>query len=347
MLELSDATEFSFNELLIAYFSCRKNKRHTVNALKFEEHFEKNLIILYNELITKTYKPKTYLHFISTAPCYREVWASDFRDRIIHHLIYNRISNKYFNNFIFDSYACIPNKGTLAASKRLDHFIRACSNNFELPAYYLKCDIKNFFVSINKKVLLNVLKDNSIIVEANRQFGYSDYFLDLICIILNQNITGDYKFKGKDFRYKIPFFKRLINSKENCGLPIGNLTSQLFANIYLDVLDKYIKHVLKIKYYIRYVDDIIIIDNSPLDLESIYIRLKEFLLNLGLVFNENKTKTGQIDNIDFVGRIINRYYTKVRKRILKKLNNFNIDDYYGVLKHCNTYTIRKSYNSKY
>lgn len=128
-----------------AYYDCRKHKRNTVNALDFEINLEKNIIRLYTDLVSGNYTISTSICFVVEHPKIREVWAANFRDRIVHHLIYNRYAQLFYNSFIHDSYACIPKKGTLAAAERVHHFCRATIQESTDTAYYLKADIANFF----------------------------------------------------------------------------------------------------------------------------------------------------------------------------------------------------------
>lgn len=140
-----------------AYFSARRNKRNTLAQLKFEINLEANLIKLYEELRNRTYKPLPCTCFITDDPVKREIFSSEFRDRIVHHLLYNYISPIFERRMIYDSYSCRKNKGTLFGIKRLDHHIRSCSNNYMKDAYILKLDLKGYFMSINKQKLYDIL----------------------------------------------------------------------------------------------------------------------------------------------------------------------------------------------
>jgi RNA-directed DNA polymerase len=136
-----------------AYFDCREHKRNTYTALDFELSLERNLYQLYEDLAGGTYKPGSSICFVVIRPKPREVWAAGFRDRVVHHLLYNRIAPRFERTFIADSCACIEGRGTLYAVKRLERKIRSITENWSRPAYYLKCDIANFFVSIDKRIL--------------------------------------------------------------------------------------------------------------------------------------------------------------------------------------------------
>ena len=286
--------DFDFVDLLRAYYDCRKNKRRTISALQFELHLESNLLKLYYELKSGKYKIGRSICFVVTTPKYREVWAANFRDRIVHHLIYAAISERFHKRFISDTYSCIPKRGTLAAAKKLAQYTRSITNNYTKKAYYLKADLTNFFVSINKDILFELLK---IYVK-------EDWLLDLLQLVIYNDPKKNVFVKSKhDLFEKLPKHKSLWNTPNTNGLPIGNLTSQFFSNVYLDVLDKYVKTQLRCKFYCRYVDDFIILSTSPkflcdcLDSISIYIYNK-----LKLRLSPRKCFINSIiKGIDFVG----------------------------------------------
>ncbi len=143
--------------MVAAYFDCRQHKRNTASALAFEVDLERNLVALFDELAAGTYRPGPSICFIVTRPKPREVWAAGFRDRIVHHLLYNRVGPRFERSFIADSCACIKGRGTLYAAQRLEAKVRSITRNWSRPAWYLKCDIANFFVSIDKSILAGLL----------------------------------------------------------------------------------------------------------------------------------------------------------------------------------------------
>ena len=137
-----------FEHLVAAYLDCRRTKRNSTSALAFEARLERNLCDLHAQLVDGSYRPGRSICFVVTRPKPREVWAADFRDRIVHHLLYNRIAPRFHARFTADSCACIPGRGTLYAARRLEHQVRSVTANWARPAHYLKCDLANFFVSI-------------------------------------------------------------------------------------------------------------------------------------------------------------------------------------------------------
>ena len=224
-------------DMFQAYYDARKNKRNTHNALAFEKHLEANVFALCEEVFNKTYQPRPSICFVVNKPVKREIFAADFRDRIIHHLIYNYISPIFEHTFINDSYSCRRGKGTHYGIKRIDHFIRSCSRNYSQDCYVLKLDIKGYFMAMNKKLLYNKIKDELLGKLYKADFEYS-IVIYLIEKTLFNDPTQGCKIKGRKADWQgLPPSKSLFHAKPHCGLPIGNLTSQLFGNIYMNAFD--------------------------------------------------------------------------------------------------------------
>jgi len=356
---------FSFQNLLRAYYQCRKRKRKTINAAKFELNFEGHLLKLEEELKDHTYRPGQSICFIITDPKPREVFAADFRDRIVHHLLVNYLEPRWEKKFIHHSYSCRQNKGAHYAIKDLKRFLKKVSRNFSQPAYYLQADISAFFMSLKKDILFNLIK---------RHTKHPD-ILWLTKQIIFQDPTENFYQKGnlKLFRL-IPPHKSLFKVPKNQGLPIGNLSSQFFANVYLNELDQFAKHQLKIKYYLRYVDDIVILDQNPKQLKIWERQINQFLKEkLKIHLHPQKSILQSIyQGINFVGFIIKPNYSLVRRRTVgnfkRKLWQFNqmpipendgifneqlekilavVNSYYGQFKHANTFNLRKSIYQKH
>ena len=301
--------DITVDELLCAYYECRKRKRNTINALKFETNLERNIMGLYRELVDGSYLPGTSVCFVVTRPKPREVWAADFRDRIVHHLLYNRISDRFHSSFISDSCACIPGRGTLYGARRLESKIRSITQNWSQSAYYLKLDMANFFVSINKNILRDLLFKKIS----------EPWVMWLAETILFHDPRTNVTIKGSSELLKlIPPHKSLFNQPAHLGLPIGNLSSQFFANVYLDSLDQYVKHQIGARHYIRYVDDMILLHESPQWLNSAKEEIDTFSIKrLGLYLNPSKTILQPIHRgVDFVGQIIKPWRSVLRKTTL-------------------------------
>ncbi|VFT61997.1 reverse transcriptase domain protein [Pseudomonas aeruginosa] len=215
---------------------------------------ERNLINLHEDLVAGSYRPGRSICFVVTRPKAREVWAAAFRDRIVHHLLYNHIGASIEAKFIADSCACIPERGTLYAAERLEAKVRSVTQNWRRPAHYLKMDLANFFVAIDKRVLTNQLV--RLIDEP--------WWRRLALQVLWHDPRVDYEVRSRRGLFnKVPQHKRLTAQTAHLGLPIGNLSSQFFANIYLNDLDQFVKHQLRAKHYIRYVDDFLLLHDSP------------------------------------------------------------------------------------
>lgn len=301
--------EPSFEDLVTAYLDCRKRKRNTNSALAFELDRERNLARLYDELLDGTYRPGTSICFVITRPKPREVWAADFRDRIVHHLLYNRISPRFYRSFLPDSCACIPGRGTLYAARRLEAKIRGATQNWSRSAYYLKMDLANFFVSIDKPILGDLL--------ARRVF--EPWWIRLTETVLFHDPRANYVLQGSPERLAlIPPHKSLFNHGLDKGLPIGNLSSQFFANVYLDVLDQFVKHRIGARHYIRYVDDFILLHDSPDWLNLARGSIEELLESkLLLRLNPRKTVLQPIARgVDFVGQVIRPWHRTIRRRVV-------------------------------
>ncbi len=353
-----DKTIFTFEKLYRAYLDCRKNKRKTKNALKFEMNLERNLFQLQKELKNKTYKPGRSICFVVTEPCPREIFAAEFKDRVVHHLLIREINNIGEKVFIFDSFSCRKDKGTHSAVKRLRNFIGKTTKNYKERAYCLKLDVSGFFMAINHDVLYMVLKN--LISKQNRSYQWKNDILWLAKIIIFYKPNKNYITKGDKSLFKlIPPRKSLFNSAQNKGLPIGNYSSQFFANLYLNELDQFIKRYLKCKYYVRYVDDLIILNKDNKKLKYFKNKINRFLKNkLDLELNLNKTKLqGIYKGIEFLGYFVKLDYVLVKRRVISRFKNklfllnkntkikkslAMINSYYGHFKYSFSYNLRKS-----
>jgi len=303
----SAPADFTFQELVRAYFDCRRTKRNSASALAFEERLEHNLRNLYDELHAGSYKPGRSICFVITRPKAREVWAATFRDRIVHHLLHNRIAPRFYARFIADSCACIPGRGTLYAANRLESKVRSITQNWSQPAHYLKCDLANFFVAIDKRIVRELLA---------KQIA-DPYWMTLAETILFHDPRQDFEYRGDPaLLQRVPQHKRLSSQPSHCGLPIGNLSSQFFANVYLDVLDQYVKHGLRCRHYIRYVDDFVLLHESPQWLNDARTKIDTLLHEkLAARLNPTKTVLQPIERgIDFAGQVIKPWRRTLRRR---------------------------------
>ena len=302
---------FSFGNIYRCYLNCRKNKRNTINALKFEFNAEENILNLERELKNKSYRPSRSILFATRKPKLREIFAADFRDRVVHHILVDYLERTWEKIFIYDSYACRKEKGTHKAVMRLQTFLRKISQNGKKKAYYLQLDIKDFFISIDKKILFEMIEKRVM----NKDI------LWLAEKIMFWDCTRSFILRDeKGIMRRIPQNKSLFG-KDNKGLPIGNLTSQFFANIYLNELDQFVKHRLKAKFYIRYVDDFILLANEREQLLGWMREIEEFLkTRLKLRLHPKRRKLQPISNgINFLGYIVRQNYILVRRRVINNM----------------------------
>ncbi len=275
---------YSFENLYHQYLKCRRNKRSTINALAFEVNAEEKLFDLRDELSARTYEPSRAICFVVEQPKMREIIAADFRDRVAHHVLVDRLEAIYEPVFIYDSYACRKSKGAHRAVTRVREFIKRQDGTHGERLYFLHMDIRNFFMTIDKDILYGIL--------AKKVFD--ENLLWLAAKIIFHNPAKNCVLKGKKYLvHSLPPHKSLLHAPENKGLPVGNLTSQFFANLYLNELDQYVKHTLKCRYYVRYCDDFLMLDRSPERLEElkesigIFVREKLALdLNMGRCASE-------------------------------------------------------------
>ena len=356
-------------DLFRAYYDARKHKRNTQSQLDFEFNLEENLVKLYEELRNRTYKVGNSVCFITNVPVKREVFAAHFRDRVVHHLLHNYLSPLFERVFIADSYSCRVGMGTLYGIKRCEHHLRACSDNWRRPCYVLKLDIRGYFMHINRKKLYEQIM-TLLEVYANRKNPEGKYWKDvldydlltyLIREIVFNDPTHNCEMRGTPKEWDgLPPDKSLFHVAKGCGLPIGNLTSQLFSNVYLNALDQFVKRSLGEKHYGRYVDDFFIMSRDKAHLLSLIPRIRDFLWDeLGLTLHPNKIALqSAYKGFAFLGAfikpyrryllhktklrinkrmaIINRYLSESRVQVKQKeLQNISsvVNSYMGYMQH--------------
>jgi len=336
-----------FLELRKAYMDARRHKRSTINQLKFERNLESELLLLERELSERAYELRPSVCFINELPIKREIIAADFRDRVVHHLLYNRIYPVFDKKFIYDSYSCRVGKGTLFGINRARRFLRSCGSSGG-EVWVLRLDIRGYFMAINRELLFKLIMGGL----GKREFDDSEN-MDLTGFLIRKTVFNN-PLKNARFRSPssawddLPKDKSLMNSAANCGLPIGNLTSQLFANIYLSPLDHFIKREMKIKYYGRYVDDMLLIHRDKSVLSGAVSRIREFLSKkLNLTLHPRKIKLQSADKgFAFLGMYIYPDRVVAGRRIAENFKNclFNpepdyskqsvrLQSYLGLLSH--------------
>lgn len=298
----------SMNNLANAWKKARKGKTKKIYIVEFEKNLRENLLQLREELLEQTYKPFPLKTFILRDPKTRKISKSDFRDRIVHHALVRLIEPIFDKTFIYDNCANRKKKGTLFALERFDLFKKQITHNLHSEAFCLKADIKHYFQEVDQEILLQIIR---------RKIS-DERAIWLIKLILS-NISAN---RGGGGRTGFCI---------NKGMPLGNLTSQFFANVYLNELDYFVKHKLRARYYIRYVDDFVILHNSKLQLKVWKVYVSDFLKSkLKLELHSDKSKIINLSNgVDFVGFRNFYHYKLLRKRnfrkILYKLKQFKQD----------------------
>ena len=284
----------SFSNLILAWKKARKGKTKKRCVIEFEQNLRENFLALYRELKDETYKPEPLKVFILRDPKTRKISKSAFRGRIVHHAIYQIIGPLFDKTFIYDSCANRKGKGNLFALERFYKFAKKIQKNRNLflsnnkiKGFCLKADIKHYFQEVNQDILINILRK---------------------------------KIKDKKTIYLINKILKNYPNKER-GMPLGNLTSQFFANVYLNELDYFVKHKLKAKYYIRYVDDFVILHNSKYQLEKWKAEIDKFLRQeLKLELHKDKSRIIPLSRgVDFVGFRNFYYFRLLRKRNVRKM----------------------------
>ncbi len=290
-------SEITVAQLFEAYHDCRRRKRNTVAARAFEIHLEDNLMELYRELQAGSWEPSPASVFVVRHPKPREVWAAEFRDRIVHHLVYRAIGPIFERAFIHDSCASIKGRGTLYAADRLDGHLRSATENWTRPAFYLKADIANFFGSIRQDALFALLSRrvrDATMLDLCRKLVFQDVKRGAIV-----------RCPARDLAL-VPPHKSLFQAAPGVGLPIGNLSSQFFANVLLDPLDQMIKRLLGFRFhYVRYVDDMVLLHRSTADLLEAAGAIRHHLAGIGMQLAEGKTFVAPVEKgVDFVGHVL-------------------------------------------
>jgi len=302
---------FSFRSLHEAFMECRKGKRNTANAQRFEAGLLDNLRNLSDALTGGTYQPTRSVCFVTNQPKLREIFAADFSDRVVHHLLVPRLEKVFEPKFIHDSYACRLGRGTHAAVQRLQVFMHRVSRGGRVAAWFMQMDIRSFFMSIDRRILCDIIA---------RHITDKD-LLELARLIIGHDCTAHYVYKGSPgLLNRIPPHKSLFHVPPGKGLPIGNLTSQFFANVYLNELDQFVKHTLKAPYYLRYVDDCVLLAESREELVAWHGRIVAFLdQHLQLALKQEPILKRLGDGVDFLGYIVRPNYVLVRNRVAGNL----------------------------
>lgn len=322
--------------LFLAWDEFKRGKSKKVDVINFEHNLEQNIFELFRDLSNKTYKHRPYDGFYVYDPKRRHIHKASVRDRVLHHAIFNVINSIYEPTFIATSFSCRVGKGTHKGVNALDSMIRKVSLNYTRPCFALKCDVRKFFDSVDQKILISILK---------RKIRDKDF------LWLLEEIIGSFSSGQSD----------LFNQK---GLPIGNLTSQIFANIYMNEFDQFIKNELKARYYVRYTDDFVILSHNEVELKPILAKIETFLKDrLQLSIHPEKISISRYSQgVDFLGYVIFPHFkllrSRTKRRIVRKLKikisecregriteeqlNQSVQSFLGVLSHANSDKFKKN-----
>lgn len=330
---------YDFENLYEAYKEARKCKRYRHEVMRFGQNIEENLIEIQNELIWHTYQVGRYHEFYINDPKKRLIMALPFKDRVVQWAIYRQLNPLFDKRYISASYGCRVGGGVQKATYKLKEFIRAQPGT----AYILKMDISKYFYRINHDVLMGILE---------RQIKDKELLWLLKTIIYSDH----------DFGIEVDDWDYTGERLSNVGMPIGNLSSQMFANLYLNEADHYAKEMLRCKYYIRYMDDIVIVGTDKKRLREVLKCMDEFITNrLALKLNNKTCIRTETQGVDFCGYRVWRTHIKLRKKSAIKMKHrlkylqkafargeINTDrfrnslmSYLGMLQHCDSYQLKR------
>ena len=296
-----------------AWLKARRGKRPSANQLAFEVRWLDRLLALKTALRTGNWQPARTVSFIVSHPKTREIHAPDFADRVVHHLLVERLEKLYEPVFIHDSYANRKGRGGHAAVDRLQQFMRSRNGQ----GCYLQLDIHNYFNSINRPILYQMLCHRLQQCEqrAGLPAAHALALRSLCHKLLANKVSASMRDPAAAAR--VPPHKRLANAAPACGIPVGNLSSQFFANVYLNALDQFVKHTLKCRHYVRYVDDFVLLAKDAAQLRVWQAQINEFLAaTLGLKCKDAVRLQPMCQGIDFLGYHVFAGHRRVRPRVV-------------------------------
>ena len=315
----------TIEKLFFAWDEFKRGKQGKKDVMEFERNLEDHIFALQEELVNKTYTHGAYHTFHIWDPKHRVINKAEVRDRVVHHLLFNYLEPIWQPRFIHQSYSCQKDKGVHLGVEEVSRALRKITKNYTRGVFVLKLDIKKFFDSIDHEVLLGLLR-----VRVH----------DMDILWLLERIVRSFS-----------------SGRPGKGVPIGNLTSQIFANVYLNELDYFVKHRLKVRYYFRYADDFVLLHEDRNYLETMQGEIAKFLWQrLSLTLHPRKIILKKFrQGIDFLGYVLRPHYrvlrTKTKQRMFKKTGqrvdvynrgeineyalNQTLQSYLGMLSHCN------------
>lgn len=331
-------------ELWKAYESAQVGKTKKPQVVEFAKKAGSEISALTREIHRRTYAPRPSTAFIVNVPVKREIFAAEFRDRVVHHFLFNQVNPWWNTRFIEDNYSCRIGKGTLYGIRRLDHHIRSESQNYTKPTYILKLDILGYFMSLERKKLYD-----RAMWGLDRQFPEKGYTYQLCKFlwkeIIFNNPLENVKLNCPKVAWKgLPPTKSLFHQSKGRGIAIGNLTSQLLSNMYLDQLDRFVTLGLGFRHYGRYVDDFFIVSTNKDRLVRLIDEVSLYLKDqLGLSLHPNKRYLQECHRgVAFLGAVIYPYRIhpgkRLKRNLLLALSNLDCSkatraSYIGLVKH--------------
>ena len=367
-------------DLYVAFEDAARHKHKMSYVQKFERELAENLNALCDDLLTHRYRALPSKCFVIKYPKKREVFAAMFRDRIVHHLYFNYTHQLFERTFIADSYSCIKGRGTLYGVNRLRQHIREASLNWQERAYAMSLDIRGYFMHINREKLLRIATD-SMKKMATHKVGLTDEVPIPSGVLLTPTTTWA-EIRDMDFLLWLTEQIVMLDPMENCiivgdesdlddidhakcmrfvekglALPIGNLTSQLFSNVYMNPFDQFVKRDILCRHYGRYVDDSDMIDPDRAWLLAQVPKIREYLADeLGLELHMGKLHIQEIHGgVEFLGTFVKPYRDYVSNKTLERIKgrlqqtdlrngeaaNRTICSYLGILSHTASYNLRR------
>jgi RNA-directed DNA polymerase len=302
----------ALQDLYRAWRTARRAKQPSANQLDFEIRWADRLIELQRLLEAGTWSPAPPTCFIAKRPKAREIHAPDFADRVVHHWLVPQLEAVFEPTFLHDSYANRADKGTHAAVARLESFVRQVHSG-QGGGWYLQLDIRTFFNSIHRPTLWTILKRRLVAAGLPTPALHATHAL-----VRSSPLAGGVIHRSSAAeRAKVPLHKRLENAAPGCGLPIGNLSSQFLANVYLDRLDQYVKRKLRVPRYLRYVDDFVLVHHDRAQLEAWRVDIERFVREqLRLELKPDIKLRPLTAGIDFLGYVVYPTHTRIRRRVI-------------------------------
>ena len=367
-------------DIYIAYYDAARHKHKMAYVQKFERNLAANLNELCDDLLNRRYQALPSKCFVIDYPKKREVFAAMFRDRIVHHLYFRYTHQLFERTFIADSYSCIEGRGTHYGVDRLRQHIRRASLNWSQPCYAMNLDIRGYFMHIDRQKLLKIATE-SLTKMAKHKVGLTDDVPIPSGVILTKSTTWA---DIRDFDFILWLTEQIVtlDPMENCiivgdesdwdgmdhakcmryvqpglGLPIGNLTSQLYSNVYLNPFDQFVKRDILCEYYGRYVDDSAMIDACREWLLAQVPKVREFLADeLGLQLHMGKLHVREVSQgIEFLGAFVKPYRDYISNKTLERITRniramdlrdvnhveASVNSYLGVLSHSSSYNVKR------